>query len=135
MSPQAVDTPIFEHGANYSGRGIRPIPPLRSTEEIAAGIEACAENPKCEVNYGTAGRLLEALYALAPALYCRVAHPAFVCGTFAARPVASSAGNVHEATAPHAMDGGWRRRWPNSLKRAFGAAAAGAASGLIRRER
>jgi len=38
MAPQAVDTPIFEHGANYSGRGIRPIPPLLSTEEIAADL-------------------------------------------------------------------------------------------------
>jgi short-subunit dehydrogenase len=134
MAPQAVDTPIFEHGANYSRRGIRPIPPLLSTEEIAAGIEACAENPKREVNYGRAGRLLEVIYALAPALFRRLAHPAFVRGTFAARPVASSAGNVLKPTVPHAVDGGWRRRRPNSLKRAFGAATAAALGGIARRE-
>ena len=133
MAPQAVDTPIFEHAGNFSGRAVRPIPPLLSPEEIAAGIEACAEEPKREVNYGRAGRLLEALYVLAPAAYRRLAHPAFVRGTFAARSAAPAAGNVLAATAPHAVDGGWRRRRPNSLKRAFGASLAGALAGIARR--
>jgi NAD(P)-dependent dehydrogenase (short-subunit alcohol dehydrogenase family) len=133
MAPQAVDTPIFEHGGNFSGRGIRPVPPLLAPEEIAAGIEACAENPKREVNYGRAGRLLEILYALAPALYRRLAHAAFVRGTFAARPVAPGAGNVLRAAPPHVVDGYWRRRRPNSLKRAFAAAAVGALLGLARK--
>jgi short-subunit dehydrogenase len=130
MAPQAVDTPIFEHGGNYSGQVVRPIPPLLSPDEIAAGIEACAENPKREVNYGRAGRLLEILYALAPGLYRRLAHAAFVRGTFAPHPAAPSAGNVLAATAPHAVDGDWRRRRPNSLRRAFGSAVAGAFSAL-----
>jgi short-subunit dehydrogenase len=135
MAPQAVDTPIFDRGGNFSGRRIRPIPPLLSPEEIAAGIEACAEDPKREVNYGRAGRLLEVLYALAPALYRRLAHPAFVRGTFAVRPAAPSAGNVLAPTAPHAVDGGWRRRRPSSLKRAFGASVIGALGGLMGRRR
>jgi short-subunit dehydrogenase len=130
MAPQAIDTPIFEHGGNFSGRGIRPVPPLLSPEEIAAGIEACAENPKREVNYGRAGRLLEILYAIAPGLYRRLAHPAFVRGTFAPRSVRPSAGNVLAPSAPHAVDGDWRRRRPNSLKRAFGSSLAGAFAGL-----
>jgi short-subunit dehydrogenase len=131
MAPQAVDTPIFERGGNFSGRAVRPIPPMLSPEEIAAGIEACAENPKREVNYGRAGRLLEALYALAPGLYRRLAHPAFVRGSFAPRPAPPSAGNVLVPTAPHAVDGGWRSRRPNSLKRAFGASAVGGLTGLL----
>ncbi|HWC08848.1 MAG TPA: SDR family NAD(P)-dependent oxidoreductase [Solirubrobacterales bacterium] len=135
MAPQAVDTPIFEHGGNFSGRAVRPVPPLLSPEEIAAGIEACAENPKREVNYGRSGRMLEVLYALAPALYRRLAHGAFVRGTFAARPAAPSAGNVLRPTAPHAVDGGWRRRRPNSLKRAIGASVKGALAGNGRRGR
>jgi NAD(P)-dependent dehydrogenase (short-subunit alcohol dehydrogenase family) len=33
--PQAVDTPIFEQAANYSGRRVRPIPPLSEPEDVA----------------------------------------------------------------------------------------------------
>jgi NAD(P)-dependent dehydrogenase (short-subunit alcohol dehydrogenase family) len=131
MAPQAVDTPIFEHGGNYSGKLVRPVPPVLSPEEIAAGIEACAENPQREVNYGRSGRLLEVLYALAPGLYRRLAHPAFVRGTFGARPIAASAGNVLAPAGPHKAGGGWRQR-PNSLKRAFGASVAGALEGMFR---
>src|SRR4051794_18516449 len=42
MAPQAIDTPIFDHAANYSGRRIRAIPPVLAVDEVAAGIEACA---------------------------------------------------------------------------------------------
>jgi hypothetical protein len=48
--PQAIDTPIFEHGGNYTGRQVRPIPPVLDVEQVARGIELCAENPKREVN-------------------------------------------------------------------------------------
>jgi short-subunit dehydrogenase len=131
--PQAVDTPIFEHGANYSGRLVRPIPPVLPAEEVAAGIEACAESPKREVNYGRWGRGLEVLYAAAPRLYRRFAHPAFVRGSFGDRERAASPGNVLESRDPHSVDGAWRSRHRPTLRRAFLAAALGAAAGLAGR--
>jgi NAD(P)-dependent dehydrogenase (short-subunit alcohol dehydrogenase family) len=130
LAPQAVDTPIFDHGGNYSGRRIRAIPPVLAADEIAAGIEACAEAPKEEVNYGRAGRLLEVLYALAPGLYRRLAHRAFVRGSMSRTSVAPSSGNVLGSTEPHAIEGGWRERRRGSLRRAFLAAAGGAVAGL-----
>jgi NAD(P)-dependent dehydrogenase (short-subunit alcohol dehydrogenase family) len=81
MLPQAVDTPIFEHAANYSGNRIRPIPPILDPDEIAQGIEACAENPKTEVTWGRSGRLLEMIYAFFPRLYCRIAPVVFMRGS------------------------------------------------------
>lgn len=110
MVPQAVDTPIFEHAGNYTGRLLRPIPPILDVDEVARGIEACAESPKLEVNYGQAGRGLEILYALAPNLYRRLAHRAFVQGTLGDATVENSPGNVLASTDPHTSEGGWRRR-------------------------
>jgi NAD(P)-dependent dehydrogenase (short-subunit alcohol dehydrogenase family) len=130
MAPQAIDTPIFDHAANYSGHRIRAIPPVLSVDVVAAGIEACAENPKDEVSYGRSGRLLEALYALAPRLYRRLAHRAFVRGTLGAGGVAPTSGNVLTSAGPHTIDGGWRGRRRGDLRRAFAAAAAGSAGGL-----
>jgi NAD(P)-dependent dehydrogenase (short-subunit alcohol dehydrogenase family) len=132
MAPQAVDTPIFARAGNYSGQAVRPIPPLLSPQEIAAGIEACAENPKREVNYGRSGRLLQILYAIAPGLYRRLAHPAFVRGTFAPRESAPTAGNVLAGDGPHTVDGGWRRERRASLRRAFARSLGGGLTGVFR---
>jgi len=125
LVPQAVDTPIFGHAANYSGGGIRPVPPIVTAEEVAEGIEACAESPKREVNYGRVGRLLEVVYAAAPGLYRRLAHPAFVHGTFSSVRVPRGPGNVLSPVAPHAVEGGWRRQRRGTLRRAFLDALAG----------
>lgn len=132
MAPQAVDTPIFEHAANYSGRRVRPIPPVLDPEEVARGIELCAENPKREVNYGRAGRLLQILYSVAPPLYRRLAHGAFVQGTWGSIRSERGAGNVLQSSGPHAVEGGWRNRRRPLLRRAFLDAAAGALTGLYR---
>ncbi|HEV2857252.1 MAG TPA: SDR family NAD(P)-dependent oxidoreductase [Solirubrobacterales bacterium] len=129
--PEAVDTPIFEHAGNYTGRQVRPIPPVLDPEEVAAGIEACAENPKREVSYGRAGRGLELLHAAAPPLYRRLAHPSFIHGTWGQLAADPAPGNVLGATEPHQVEGGWRTRRRGALRRAFFAAAGGALSGLF----
>jgi NAD(P)-dependent dehydrogenase (short-subunit alcohol dehydrogenase family) len=130
LVPQAVDTPIFEHAGNFTGCGIRPIPPVLSPEEVAEGIEACAEEPKKEVNYGRAGRLLEVLYALSPGLYRRLAHRAFVRGTLSPAQVPPAPGNVLASRPPHMIEGGWRDRRRGTLRRAFATAAVNAVAGL-----
>jgi len=133
MAPQAVDTPIFEHGGNYTGRQVRPIPPVLDVEEVAHGIELCAENPKREVNYGRSGRVLQVLHAAAPSLYRRLAHDAFVRGTWGAVAADPAPGNVLESHGPHAAEGGWRTRRRGTLRRAFLAAAGGSVRGLLKR--
>jgi NAD(P)-dependent dehydrogenase (short-subunit alcohol dehydrogenase family) len=133
VMPQAVDTPIFEHAGNYTGRQVRPIPPILDPEEVAAGIEACAEDPKREVSYGRAGQALEMLHAAAPPLYRRLAHPSFVRGTWGQPAAYPAGGNVLQSTGPHRVDGGWRRRRRAALRRAFFAAAGGGISGILRK--
>jgi NAD(P)-dependent dehydrogenase (short-subunit alcohol dehydrogenase family) len=133
MVPQAVDTPIFEHAGNYSGRRARPIPPILDPEQVAEGIELCAENPKREVNYGQAGRALEILYAVAPPLYRRVAHRAFARGTWGRGAAAPSPGSVLRSSGPHVVEGGWRARRRPALRRAFLAAAVGGVAGLFKK--
>ena len=133
MVPQAVDTPIFEHAGNYTGRQVRPIPPMLEVEEVARGIELCAENPKREVNYGRAGRALEILHSLAPPLYRRLAHVAFVRGSWGSVGAAPAPGNVLRSRGPYAISGGWHSRRQATLRRAFLAAAGGALRGLFKK--
>jgi NAD(P)-dependent dehydrogenase (short-subunit alcohol dehydrogenase family) len=131
--PEAADTPIFEHAGNYTGRQVRPIPPVLDPEEVARGIEACAEDPKREITYGRAGRILEVLFAVAPPLYRRLAHGAFVRGTRGEAAAAPAAGNVLASTGPHAVEGGWRTRRRKVLRRAFLEALGGMLAGLLKR--
>lgn len=129
--PQAVDTPIFGHAGNYSGHRVRPIPPIIDPDEVAAGIEACAESPKREVNYGRAGKALEVLYAVSPGLYRRLGHGAFVRGSMSSADEEANPGNVLAGAGPHRIDGRWRQRGRPALRRALPAAGAGALAGLI----
>jgi short-subunit dehydrogenase len=131
IAPQAVDTPIFDNAADFSGRKVRAIPPVLSPQEVAEGIEACAESPRRQVSYGRAGRLLEILDAAAPPLYRRFAHPAFVGGTFGGRN-RPGPGNVLEPVGVHAIEGGWRRLRRGTLRRAFLAASVAALLGRAR---
>jgi NAD(P)-dependent dehydrogenase (short-subunit alcohol dehydrogenase family) len=131
--PQAVDTPIFEHAGNFSGRAVRPLPPLLEAEEIAEAIEMCAENPKPEVTFGRAGRGLEILHTFAPRAYRRIAVPMFSEGTFLSLEAEPSPGNVLEPSDPHQVSGNWKRDRRRLLRRGFVEALGGAVSGLLGR--
>jgi hypothetical protein len=73
------------HAANYSGRPVRPVPPVVDPEEVARGIVQCARSPKREVTYKRTGRVLELLHSLAPGIYGRFLPPAFEAGNLRRR--------------------------------------------------
>jgi NAD(P)-dependent dehydrogenase (short-subunit alcohol dehydrogenase family) len=132
--PQAVDTPIFAHAANYSGRAVRPVPPLIDPHEVARGIVRCARSPKREVTYKRMGRALELLHSLAPGLYERILPATFTVGNYCARPADASAGHVlAPGSGNRSIDGGWRRNRRRELARAFADALRGAARGALGR--
>jgi NAD(P)-dependent dehydrogenase (short-subunit alcohol dehydrogenase family) len=133
--PEAVDTPIFEHAANFAGRRVRPIPPLVDVDEVAQSIERCAEFPKREITFGRAGRSLELLHTFLPQLYERIAPPMFTEGTFLSIETGPDTGNVLCPRDPHTSDGGWKRTRRKLLRRGLAEALGGAASGLIHRGR
>jgi short-subunit dehydrogenase len=133
VAPQAVDTPIFDNAAAYAGRQVRAIPPVLSPEQVAEGIEACAEKPRRQISYGRVGRVLEVMHAAAPPLYRRFAYPAFVGGTFGAGSHHQGPGNVLEPVGAHAIEGGWRRARRGTLRRAFVGALGAALLGRAQR--
>jgi NAD(P)-dependent dehydrogenase (short-subunit alcohol dehydrogenase family) len=133
MLPAAVDTPIFARAGNYSGRPVRPIPPMVDPEEVAEGIVRCAESPKREVTYGRLGRAMEVLYAIAPPLYNRLVPPAFAAGNFGRGTAERAAGNVLQPAGDDAaVDGGWRAARRGELRRALASAAGGLVRGVWR---
>lgn len=129
--PQAVDTPIFARAANYSGRSVRPIPPLVEPEQVAEGIVRCAHSPKREVTYGRMGRLLEFAHSLLPGLYNRLLPPAFEAGNYGNERVDATEGGVLRGeSAPYGQKGGWKTDRRGGLRRALLATLRGSARGL-----
>jgi NAD(P)-dependent dehydrogenase (short-subunit alcohol dehydrogenase family) len=128
--PQAVDTPIYANAANYSGRCVRPVPPVLDPAEIAEGILRCAESPEDEVTYRKVGRLLEIVHSVLPRVYQRVIPAAIVGASYARRSAAEQSGNVLRSVGSHEVSGGWREQPVELLRALLGAVAGGLRAGL-----
>jgi short-subunit dehydrogenase len=66
--PAVIDTPIFEHAANYTGRATGAMAPVYAPERVAGAVLKLIRSPKREVIVGPSGRILAAGAQLAPTL-------------------------------------------------------------------
>ncbi len=107
--PAAIDTPLFQHSGNYTGRAIRPPRPVYDVEKVAEAIVRCARYPKPEVAVGAAGHAMIALRQLAPALFDRLAARQVESTHFLDRPEPANPGNLFApAGGDEGASGGWR---------------------------
>ena len=66
VMPMAMDTPFFDHTANYTGHEAMPIPPLYEPEAAIEVIVRMATEPQDEVVVGAAGKLSNFAHHLMP---------------------------------------------------------------------
>ena len=66
--PASIDTPIFQHAANYTGRALRAMSPVSSAEQVARAIVRQAERPRPMVPVGFGAGFLIRLEVVAPSL-------------------------------------------------------------------
>jgi short-subunit dehydrogenase len=66
VMPMAMDTPFFDHAANYTGHEPAPVPPLYNPRLVIDTIVRLAREPQDEVIVGGAGKAAAAAHALAP---------------------------------------------------------------------
>ncbi|MDB5105228.1 MAG: short-chain dehydrogenase/reductase [Fibrobacteres bacterium] len=52
LMPAAIDTPFFQHSANYTGRAIKVPPPVYPAQKVAEAMVECAGNPRREFFVG-----------------------------------------------------------------------------------
>jgi NAD(P)-dependent dehydrogenase (short-subunit alcohol dehydrogenase family) len=131
LLPGSVDTPIFHHAGNWTGRAIRPIPPVAAPDEVAEAMLRCARDPRREVTLGRAGHLLEAMHMSMPGVFASLVPQVFRASALGG-PVAPSDGNLFEP-APNRVRGGWRHGWPRGAKALMGTAAGAVAWAATRR--
>lgn len=109
--PQSVDTPIFRHAANYTGRQAKPVPPVVDPQRVVRAIVKSAERPRRSRNVGTWGRLLELGHAVAPSVMGRVVPAAMNHTALGRGQAAPTVGNVFDPMPGwNTEQGHWRNR-------------------------
>lgn len=123
--PPSVDTPLFQHGANYSGRAAKPMEPVHAPEEVADVILDLARSPRREAFVGTAGRLVATGASMAPAMMERMMARRVELDHFQNQAAPPSSGNLARPMWD-ATHGGWRQSGDGNGGRLNGAALVGA---------
>lgn len=66
--PMALDTPFFQHAANYTGHEAVPIPPVYDVQKAVDAVVDLLDNPVAETIVGGAGLLAEIAHRITPNL-------------------------------------------------------------------
>ncbi len=66
--PPSIDTPLFQHGANYSGLGIKPMDPVYSADKVVKALIRLADSPRREVFIGGMAKISAAARKIAPSM-------------------------------------------------------------------
>jgi len=135
--PESVDTPIFQHAANYTGREVKPVSPVIDPNRTARAIVAAVRRPRGEVSIGRVGHAVAIAAGLVPRqLFERIAPKLFEMTALNGGSTEPSPGNVLEPEPQlNRIEGGWRNGKGRGLGRIAAVtavlAAPIAAAGLI----
>lgn len=108
VAPATVDTPLFDHAANFTGRTIKAMPPVYPPERVAQAIVRCAESPQREVLVGAAPRLMSLAQVLLPFLWERIQPRMVASSHLGTQRTSDTRGNFATPLPPHADRGGWK---------------------------
>ncbi|MEX0803884.1 MAG: SDR family oxidoreductase, partial [Candidatus Binatia bacterium] len=107
--PAAIDTPLFQHGANFMGRAAQPIAPIYSAEKVADALVDVVRHPRREIIVGNAVKLGLMMHAIAPGLTERIYAKQVEKKHFQDRPAPPTEGNLFKAMEQYEdVSGGWR---------------------------
>jgi short-subunit dehydrogenase len=112
VMPTSMDTPFFEHAANYSGHEAVPIPPVYDAQKVVDVIVRLATEPEDEVAVGAAGKFMTFAHQVAPgpteAMMRRQTHKAAM---EKAPPATDTGGSVQQPSSSGAtVGGGWQNK-------------------------
>jgi short-subunit dehydrogenase len=135
VHPAYIDTPGFQHAANYVGRVVKPTPPVFPAQKVADTLLAVAQKPRRTTMVGWPAYLLRWSYVLAPNVLDRLSRRLFDTYFAQAEPAPISENSLFAPhPAPYGTDssGGWRRPTTPRNGQWLGVAlAAGAVLGLL----
>ncbi|GAA4908119.1 short-subunit dehydrogenase [Stackebrandtia albiflava] len=107
--PSSLDTPLFRHAGNLTGRQPRPIPPANPPDRVAGRVVRLLTSPRDRVYLGRAGRTVGWGSRLAPGLTERVLRQVGLRQFTPGERPAPTRGNLSRPSpGPAHVGGGWR---------------------------
>jgi short-subunit dehydrogenase len=108
--PSFMDTPGIQHGANYTGRVLKPAPPVYDPQRVADAFVSLAMRPRPAVVIGAPARLSKFAHTLAPQLTGWLGSAVLRLYLRQAEPAPVTEGNLFQpAAGPGATRGGWQK--------------------------
>lgn len=132
--PSVVDTPMFNHAANFMGRAVKAPQPVIPAEDVAREILRLTENPKSEVFVGSAGVKAGFARYFAPSAFDKNIRERLLHDHFKSESAAPTEGNLyHPIDNLTTESGGWMKadKGGAGKKVAAAVAVAGAVAGLL----
>ncbi|GAA1134084.1 SDR family oxidoreductase [Citricoccus alkalitolerans] len=107
--PATIDTPIYQHAANYTGKRVHPLPPVVSAHRVARAIVRVAHRPRPVTVIGRTQRMLIPVHDFSPRLYDRCITPVMNVLALRHGTVPASNGTVFAPRpATNQITGNWR---------------------------
>ena len=129
--PTFVDTPGLLHGANYSGKRLRPPPPVLDPRRVASALVALSRAPRDVTSIGSVALPGRLAHALLPQLTSRLTVWLTDRALARADPAPVTNGNLFEPSRVHTIDGGYRTLATRAMPVAVVVLASAAALALL----
>jgi len=94
LYPGFLDTPGIQHAANYTGKVIKPAPPVYDPMKVADSVVELIESPRSRATIGAASGFLRLAYTLFPKLSRNITAAVIRNYLRQADPINHTAGNV-----------------------------------------
>jgi len=131
LYPGFLDTPGIQHAANYTGKTIKPAPPVYDPRKVARAVAWLINNPQSRTTIGASAVFLRLAFQLFPTLTRTITASVIRSYLKQAEPMPVSSGNIlHQVPYGTSVEGGWRKPVSRSINAKAGLVAAGVA-GLI----
>jgi NAD(P)-dependent dehydrogenase (short-subunit alcohol dehydrogenase family) len=109
LYPGFLDTPGMQHAANFTGRALKPAPPVFDPRSIARTVLRLARHPRSIAGRDAVSLFLKWAYLLFPGISRRVTATVIKNYLKQADAMACTSGNVLNPVAyGRGIDGGWR---------------------------
>ena len=132
LYPGFLDTPGIQHAANYTGKLLKPAPPVYDPLKVAKAVVSIVECPPKRATIGAASVFMRLAYQLFPSLTRAITASVIRTYLKQAEPMPFNSGNILQPVSYGiTVDGGWREPLNRSMNKKAGFIAAGIAGVLV----
>lgn len=107
--PAFIDSPGVSHAANFTGKRLRPMPPLYDPQLVAEAMVRVAKRPRPKTTVGAAAHAARLGHLLSPTLFGWLAAKLMDSYFKHAPDAPQTDGNLYEASVGTGVSGGYRK--------------------------